>query len=130
VQTNPEIDVAELKKQGIACGVNLMPIIPYLTGNADSLEAVFSAAKDAGADYVLPSALNLKGPTQQGFYNSIRQGFPSDYGRIKSLYHDSKAYGEYKLQLHETVSRLRAKYKMPAYILPRQKPAPTQLSFF
>lgn len=121
--------VAELKKQGIACGVHLMPVIPYLSSGADSLEAVFNAAKDAGADYVLTDALNLKGPTRRGFMDSIRRGFPSDYGRISALYHDNKAYGDYKQELHETVKRMRIKYAMPAYAAVRQKPGPTQLSF-
>jgi DNA repair photolyase len=121
--------IAELKRQGIITGVHLMPIIPYLTSGEDSLEAVFRKAKDAGADYVLTSALNLKGPTRKGFYDSIMRSFPAEYGRISSLYHNSKAYAEYKQQLHETVNRLRTKYKMPAYISPPQNPAPTQLSF-
>ena len=121
--------IAELKKEGIASGVHLMPVIPYLTSGAESLEAVFAAAKEAGADYVLTASLNLKGPTRKGFYDSIMKSFPSEYNRINSLYHDGKAYGEYKQQLHETVNRLRAKYRMPAYISPPQNPAPTQLSF-
>ncbi len=122
--------IAELKKQGITCGVHQMPVIPYLTSGKDSLEAVFSVAKEAGADYVLTSALSLKGPTRQGFFSSIRQSFPSEYGRIQALFHDCQAYGAYKQELQETVRRLRAKYAMPAYVTRREKPAPTQLSFF
>ena len=122
--------VAELKKQGLTCGVHLMPVIPYLTSGRDSLEAVFSAAKDAGADYVLTSALNLKGPTRRGFFDAVRQGFPSDHGRIQSLFYDKQSYTEYKRDMQETVNRLRAKYVMPAYVTLNPKPAPTQLSFF
>jgi DNA repair photolyase len=121
--------MAELKRERITSGVHLMPIIPYLTSGEESLEAVFNAAKNVGADYVLTASLNLKGPTRKGFYDSIMRSFPSEYSRIRSLYQDSKAYGEYKQQLHEAVNRLRTKYKMPAYISPPQNPAPTQLSF-
>ncbi len=121
--------VAELKKQGLTCGVHLMPVIPYLTSSEDSLEAVFSAAKDAGADYVLTSGLNLKGPTRRGFFDAIRQSFPSDHGRIQSLFYDKQSYTEYKRELHQAVNRLRDKYAMPAYVTLNPKPKPTQLSF-
>lgn len=121
--------VAELKKQGLACGLHLMPVIPYLTSSRDSMEAVFSAAKDAGADYVLTSALNLKGPTRRGFFEAVRQGFPSDHGRIQTLYYDKQAYAEYKRELQETVNRLRVKYAMPAYLTLKPAPQPTQLTF-
>lgn len=122
--------LAELKKQGITCGVHLMPVIPYLTSGRDSLEAVFSAAKDAGADYVLTSALNLKGPTRRRFFEAVRQGFPSDHGQIQSLFYDKHAYTEYKWELQKTVNQLRDKYAMPAYVVLKPRPAPTQLSFF
>ncbi len=122
--------VRELKKQGLTCGVHLMPVIPYLTSGRDSLEAVFSAAKDAGADYVLTSALNLKGPTRRGFFEAVRQGFPPDHGRIQSLFYDKQAYTEYKRELQEVVNRLRDKYAMSAYVTLNPKPKPTQISFF
>ena len=122
--------VRELKKQGLTCGVHLMPIIPYLTSGRDSLEAVFSMAKDAGADYVLTSALNLKGPTRRGFFEAVRQSFPSNHGRIQSLFYDKQSYTEYKRELQEAVSRLRAKYAMPAYVTLQPRPKPTQLTFF
>ena len=57
--------IREVKKTGASCGVHLMPMIPYLTSSADSLEAVFSEAKEAGADYVLTGALNLKSATRK-----------------------------------------------------------------
>ena len=122
--------VRELKKQGLTCGVHLMPVIPYLTSGRDSLEAVFSAAKDAGADYVLTSALNLKGPTRRGFFNAVRQSFSSEYNRIKSVFYDKQAYTEYKRELQENVSKLRTKYAMPAYVTLNPRPRPTQISFF
>ena len=48
---------AELRKNGIKTGIHMMPIIPYLTSSAESLEAVYRAAKNAGAGYVLAGGL-------------------------------------------------------------------------
>ena len=122
--------VGELKRKGLACGVHMMPVIPYLTSDPKSMEAVFGAAKDAGADYVLAGGLNLKSATSRGFFDSVRQAFPSEYGRVSGLYRDRQAYRAYKKDLAATVERLRIKYRMPCYISLPEKPQATQLSFF
>lgn len=118
--------VSEIKKQGIICGVHLMPIIPYINSGERSIEALMSAAKDAGADYVLTGALNTKNST---FFESVRQSFPGDYGRIRELYADKKAYKEYREDLGEIIARARKRYGMPAYAsMPHRREA-TQMSF-
>lgn len=122
--------IREIKKTGATCGVHLMPIIPYLTSGEDSLEAVFSAAKEAGADYVLSGALNLKSATRKTFFDSVKSGFPSEYADLKALYNDKAAYHAYKEALHVTVEKLRKKYDMPSYALPKLKQEPAQLTFF
>ncbi len=127
---NERIDaVKELKKQGLLCGVHLMPIIPYLSSNQSSLEAVFSAAKDAGADYVLAGALNLKGATKKGFYDSVRQAFPSEFSKIKEIYLNKHAYREYKNDLDKKLGWLRKKYKLPYYTRIAAAEENKQLSF-
>lgn len=118
--------LSEIKKQGIVCGVHLMPIIPYINSGEHSIEALLSAAKDAGADYVLTGALNTKNRT---FFDSVRQGFPGEYGRMRELYADKKAYKDYREQLAETIACVRKRYNMPSYAaLPRRNEA-TQMSF-
>lgn len=121
--------VKKLKEAGLACGVHTMPIIPFLTSADDSLEGVFAAAKEVGADYLLAGGLNLKGRTKAGFLGSVRDAFPAEYGKIRTLYGDKCAYRAYKEQLHITLGKLRKKYAIPCY---RDLPAPKepeQLSF-
>jgi DNA repair photolyase len=118
--------LAEIKKQGIICGIQLMPIIPYINSSEHSLEALFSAAKEAGADYVLAGALNTKNKT---FYDSVRQSFPGEYGSIRALYADKNVYKEYREDLAEVLSRVRKRYSMPSFAaMPRRSKA-TQMSF-
>ena len=120
---------AEFVRNGIKTGVHLMPIIPYLSSDADSLEAVFRAAKNTGAGYVLAGGLNLKGSTRQGFFDSVRQAFPSEFSRINDLYRDRQAYKEYKERLKKTLEELRKMYRMQGYAS-HEKPAEIeQLSF-
>lgn len=83
-----------------------------------------------GADYVLTGALNLKTATRRSFFDSVRQAFPSEYGRIAALYRDREAYRAYKQRLYATVARLREKYDMPGFALSKSKPSPAQLTFF
>lgn len=104
--------VRQLSEAGLKTGVHLMPIIPYLTSDMKSLEAVYSAAKDAGAMYVLAGAVNLIGSTRKGFFDSIRQSFPYEYGKINSLFHDKHEYMQYKDRLRHNLSSLANTYKM------------------
>ncbi len=118
--------VKEIKKQSITCGVHMMPIIPFITSGEHGIDALFSSAKDAGADYVLTGALALK---NRNFFESVRQSFPAEYGRIKDIYKDKKAYGEYRSGLAEAIERARKRYGMPAYASLPLKDKATQLSF-
>ena len=122
--------VKTLREQNISCGVHLMPVIPYLTSGEDSLEEVFRSAKEAGASYVLAGALNLKGETRVSFFDSVRQSFPSVYGRMRALYNDKAAYRNYKEALGVTLEGLRRKFGLPCYEEMPKPSRPEQLSFW
>ena len=120
---------AELRKNGIKTGIHMMPIIPYLTSSAESLEAVYRAAKNAGAGYVLAGGLNLKGSTRKGFFDSVRSAFPSEFSRIYDLYRDREEYRKYKEQLKSTLDKLRKMYRMEGYGSLTKPVEAEQLSF-
>src|SRR6185369_13466145 len=40
-----------LRKQGIPCGIHLMPIIPFLTDGDEEIEGMVKAAREADVDY-------------------------------------------------------------------------------
>ncbi len=121
--------VGEMKKAGLTCGVHMMPVIPMLTDSKQGMEAVFAAARDARADYVLSGGLNLKGATGRGFFEAVRQLFPSQYAELMALYADRAAWREMQRKAHETIQDLRVKYKMPSYAALIEKPKAQQLSF-
>jgi DNA repair photolyase len=122
--------VRTLRQEGISCGVHMMPIIPFLTSGRSDMEAVFHAAKQAGASYILAGALNLKGQTRKSFFDSMRQTFPSEYGRIRALYGDKYAYRAYKDELQKTLRELREKYVLSYWEETPTRHQPKQLSFF
>lgn len=118
--------VKEIKKQGITCGIHMMPIVPFITSGEHSIDALFSSAKDSGADYVLTGALALK---NKNFFESVRQSFPAEYGSIRDIYKDKSAYGEYRSELAGAIERARKRYRMPSYASLPVKNQTTQLSF-
>ncbi len=121
--------VGEMKKAGLSCGVHLMPVIPLLTDRKHGIEAVFAAAREAGADYLLADGLNLIGATRNGFFEAVRQRFPSVYPEMMALYADRASWREAQRKARENIQRLREKYDMPAYRPLREKPKAQQLSF-
>ncbi|MFA5676046.1 MAG: radical SAM protein [Christensenellales bacterium] len=122
--------VRSLRDEGISCGVHLMPVIPFLTSGGHSLEEVFCAARDAGANYVLTGGLNLKTSTRRGFFEKMSRYFPSEYRLVNKLYSDKDAYNEYNARLNRTIKNLREKYSMLVYAMPKDRPAHVQLKFF
>ena len=63
-------------------GLHMMPIIPHLTGGKENIERLHQAAKEAGADYVLPGLLNLRGKTRDVFFACVAREFPDRYKAV------------------------------------------------
>ncbi|MHA1450882.1 MAG: radical SAM protein, partial [Candidatus Hodarchaeales archaeon] len=49
-----------LIETGIHSGAFFLPILPWIGDTSDNLECLYSRAKDAGAEYAIPSGLTLK----------------------------------------------------------------------
>ena len=119
--------IREIKGSGITCGIQMMPIVPFITSGERGIEAVFSAAKESGADYIMVGALSLK---NKSFFESIKSCFPCEYSRLRELFRNKDAYKEYRNDLSKLADRMRNKYDMPSYISVPLKSSPTQISFF
>jgi DNA repair photolyase len=51
----------ETVKNGFHSGVSMMPLLPYISDTGESLNAMFSSFKKAGANYVMPATITLFG---------------------------------------------------------------------
>jgi DNA repair photolyase len=61
------------KSAGIACGMFLMPVIPFLTDGPQLIEKAVSLAKAVGLDYIIFSGMTLKaGQQKDHFIEQIR----------------------------------------------------------
>lgn len=100
----------EFRKTNASVGLHDMPIVPYLTDSRENLDALYSAARDAGVHYVLPGALYLRGRTKPAFLSAMDAAFPETGARLRDLYRSGSAGEAYKNGLYCVVNELRSKY--------------------
>jgi DNA repair photolyase len=103
--------LAALSKAGIDCNVLMMPLIPGLTDSRQSIEAVISAARSAGAKGVWWRPLFLKPAAARRFIPFIRERFPHLAPQIDSFYSRAVyAPVDYEERIGAIMDRLRIKY--------------------
>lgn len=78
------------KEAGFLVGVNLIPVLPYLSDSEDQLDEMIKTARDYGADFALVGGLTLfgDGPTDSKtlFYKALEKHFSDLVPKYKSLF--------------------------------------------
>ncbi len=95
------------RKANASIGFHLMPIIPGLTDDTDTLTTLFTAARAANIDYVLPGVLYLRGATRLTFFDFIKTNFPEKFVLLWDLYQKGGAPKPYKDELYRRLNPLR-----------------------
>lgn len=127
--------LAAFRKTQVHASVHMMPVIPFLTDGDGNLEAVFSAAAEAGVEWVLTALLNLRGPTREVFLDFMEREYPAEYRRLLPLYLRG-GLREYRAPLWQRLARVRQKYGLYSdyqQAIDRElakRRAPVQLSLF
>jgi len=117
------------KNTKVMTGVLMMPILPYLTDSEENLHALFKAAQEARADYVIPGLLNLRQPTKGHFLNFIKTTFPDLYLQYVNYYSGKADKKTYRADVYARISKLKKMYPLS----PKQQPfprGPEQLTLF
>ncbi len=83
--------VTAVREQGLACGVFLMPILPYLTDSRAHLDSALAQVKAAGGSYVLYTALHLKPGVKEWYFEWLERDHPELLPRYREMY-GSKTY--------------------------------------
>jgi DNA repair photolyase len=109
-----------LSERGIRCGVLLAPVLPGLTDDPASLEAVVEAAREHGASFVHDNVLYLKPGTKEWFMPFLREAYPHLSERYAKYYRGAYAPRTYTQDVHRTVQDLREKYDLvtPRHVAP------------
>ena len=109
--------IAFFKDEGIACGMFLLPVIPFLTDTSELLEQTVNKAKDAGVDFVIFGGMTLKeGRQKDYFYDALKKTHPELIGKYQNIYRGSEwgeATREYYSLISQRFNNIAKKYNMP-----------------
>jgi DNA repair photolyase len=103
--------VRALADAGLAVGVFAMPVLPGLTDREADLDALASAARDAGAQWLGANVLFLMPSAQKQFLPFMEKRFPRLARQYRDWYaHSGYAPEEYRRKIDQRIAQLRAKY--------------------
>lgn len=86
--------ISALKEHGIASGLYLVPVIPFLSDTDDAIEAAVAAAQRAGADFVVFGGMTMKeGRQKEHFIAQLRKHYPSVVEEVLGLYENRDPWG-------------------------------------
>ncbi len=112
----------KFKKEGIAVGMFLMPVIPFITDTPEKMEASVRAAKNAGVDFIIFAGMTLKeGRQQEHFFEVLKNHDPDLVLKYKNIYKGNQwgeATAEYSRAIHESFFEIARAYNMPVRIPP------------
>jgi len=104
----------KLADAGINAGLIVAPVLPGISDDVAHLEALFQAAREAGAKFVHASPLRLYGGVRDRFLPVLEAQFPHLAERYARAYaRHTNAPREYATALTRRVQRLQAKYGFP-----------------
>jgi DNA repair photolyase len=114
--------IEQFKKEGIPCGIFLLPAIPFVTDTAELIEATLSKAKDVGVEFVIFGCMTLKDGRQKDYFMNVLNRFyleiPAQY---ETVYKGNK-WGEpatgYSTAVNMRFASIAKKYRIPVRIPP------------
>jgi hypothetical protein len=114
--------LSRLKKEGISCGMFLLPVIPFVSDPPALIEGAVAKASVMGADYVIFGGLTLKdGKQKEYFMNVLKKHYPQHRGIYEHIYRGDKWGGaspEYYDSIHEVFNIVANHFKIPKRIPP------------
>ena len=109
--------IKKFKQAGIACGLFLMPVIPFITDTPGQIEKVFQKAEEIGVDYIIFSGITLKdGRQKQYFSNELKKYYPALTTEYQHIYQPNEwgqATNDYYASIHQTFLPIAKKYQIP-----------------
>jgi len=102
---------------GFLCGVNAMPLLPFITDTDEELEKIIAAAKQYGANYILIAGLTLFGNDERDSKQLVFKFLSNHYPQLIEKY--EKMYGsvyypswQYQDELKQRADVLCKKYEI------------------
>jgi DNA repair photolyase len=110
--------LALLKNEGIACGMFLLPVIPFITDKPELMEETIRRASQVGIDFIIFGGMTLKDGKQKDYFlNVLKRHFPELTTEYVNIYKGNKwgaATKEYYNSINQVYHTIMEKYKIPA----------------
>ncbi|MCP4690327.1 MAG: radical SAM protein [Desulfobacterales bacterium] len=121
-----------LAARGIATGVVMMPILPFIGDNGENIKNIVELARENGARYIIPwFGMSLRDRQRAYYYARLEELFPGmkrKYEkRFGNRYHCPANNAK---KLEGIFKKLLGRYEIATKIKPYALDAPTQLSLF
>ena len=108
------------KNEGIACGMFLLPVIPFITDTPELIEKAIKRASEIGLDFIIFGGMTLKeGKQKDYFLKTLRKNYPRLPIEYENIYTKNKwgeTTGEYYNLINTTFNNIARKYNMPKCI--------------
>jgi DNA repair photolyase len=108
------------KNEGIACGMFLLPVIPFITDTPELMEETIRKASEVNLDFIIFGGMTLKEGRQKDYFSQVlKQRYPELIVEYENIYQKNKwgeAAGEYYNSINLTFNSIIKKYKIPPRI--------------
>lgn len=111
---------------GLACGVYLLPLVPFVTDAPETIDRSFRAARDAGADFIIFGGMTLKDGRQREHFLKVLAEYEAD--RRQELVHQydilyrgdrwGNPVPQYTAMLNELLFSIASRYRVPVRVPP------------
>ncbi len=112
--------LSKFKKERIACGMYLMPVIPFITDTPEVMENTIKKVKETELDFIVFAGMTLKeGRQKEYFMETLKENFPGLLPHYENIYLKNKwgeTTKEYYQSINQTFNLLSKKYKIPRRI--------------
>ncbi len=112
--------LAKFKNQGFACGMFLMPVIPFVTDKPEIMERAVKAAVETGLDFIIFGGMTLKqGIQKEYFMNFLRRNYPQLTSGYDHIYRENQwgeASRDYYQSINQTFFTITQAYGIPVRI--------------
>ncbi len=114
--------LSHFKSRGIAAGMFLLPVIPFITDKPELIEEALRKAGEAKLDFVIFGGMTLKEGRQKDYFlNALKDRYPGLAAGYQRIYRGDRwgqAVEEYYSSLNRMFSGIAQKYKIPVRIPP------------
>lgn len=112
--------LALFKREGVACGMFLLPVIPFITDTPKLIAEALRKAHEIGVDFVIFGGMTLKAGRQKDyFYELLRERHPELIAKYELIYKANEwgqATEDYYNSINSIFNRIAKTYNMPRRI--------------